>query len=216
MTLCLTIENHTNLPDGGPTSVTVSGRRGIDIGRDSSLDWTLPDPNRVISGKHCEIRYEDGGFVLHDVSLNGTFLNDAPGRMQAPHRLRNGDRLGIGDYIIAVKLDLADEAVGNLPGRGAATGTPAHAEPWSAPEPPPPIDPRDLRPVQVRSHAPDFLDWSMDVFDPLGGEAITPAAKPPGPAGDDMSWLPPPPRAPVPEPPPPVPEPRRPDRKSVV
>jgi len=211
MTLSLTIENYATLPDGGPTSVTVSGRRGIDIGRDSSLDWTLPDPNRAISGKHCEIRYEDGGFVLHDVSLNGTFLNDAPSRMQGPHRLRNGDRLVIGDYIIAVKLDLADEEAVNVPDIGAAAGTSTHPERWSEPEAPPPIDPRDLRPVQDRSHAPpDFLDWSMDVFDPLGDEAITRDAKSPGRTYDDMNWLPPPPPAPAPEPPPPVPDPRRP------
>jgi len=215
MTLSLTIENHTNLPDGGPTSVTVSGRRGIDIGRDSSLDWTLPDPNRVISGKHCEIRYEDGGFVLHDVSLNGTFLNDAPSRMQGPHRLRNGDRLVIGDYIIAVKIDLADKEAANVFDTGAAAGTPAHLEAshperWSAPEPPPPIHPRELRPVPDRSHAPDFLDWSMDVFDPLGDEAITRDAKTPGPPGDDMSWIAPPRPAPVAEPPSPIPDPRRP------
>jgi type VI secretion system protein ImpI len=207
MTLSLTIENYKNLPDGGPTSVTVSGRRGIDIGRDSSLDWTLPDPTRVISGKHCEIRYEDGGFVLHDVSLNGTFLNDAPSRMQGPHRLRNGDHLVIGDYIIAVKLDRTEEE--SPFDIGAAAGTSAPPKRWSAPEPPPPIDPRELRPVHARSPAPDFLDWSMDVFDPLGGEAITPVAKTPGPTGDDMRW-PPPPRPLVPEPPPPIPDPSRP------
>jgi type VI secretion system protein ImpI len=215
MTLSLTIENYKNLPDGGPTSVTVSGRRGIDIGRDSSLDWTLPDPHRAISSKHCEIRYEDGGFVLHDVSLNGTFLNGAPSRMQGPHRLRNGDRLVIGEYIIAVKLDLADEEVASLPDIGAATGNSAHPERWSAPEPPPPIDPRELRPVPSRSHAPDFLDWGMDVFDPLGDEATGRGAKSPGNTGPahtdhDMNWLPPPPPALVPEAPPPIPDPRRP------
>jgi type VI secretion system protein ImpI len=208
MTLSLTIENYKNLPDGGPTSVTVSGRRGIDIGRDSSLDWTLPDPSRIISGKHCEIRYEDGGFVLHDVSLNGTFLNDAPSRMQGPHRLRNGDRLVIGDYIIAVKLDLADEE--SPFDIGAAARPSAHPERWSAPEPPPPIDPRDLRAVHSRSPAPDFLDWSMDVFDPVGDDAITRDVKTPWPTNDDMSWLPPPARAPVPESLPPIPNPRRP------
>lgn len=210
MTLSLTIENHTNLPDGGPTSVTVSGRRGIDIGRDPSLDWTLPDPTRAVSGKHCEIRFEDGGFVLHDVSLNGTFLNDAPSRMQGPHRLRNGDRLVIGEYIIAVKLDLADEPAAKLPAIGAAARASAHRESWSAPEPPPPIDPRELRPVPDRTHPPDFLDWSMDVFDPIGDETINRDAKSPAPTGEDMSWIAPPPPAPVPEPPPPVPDPRRP------
>jgi predicted component of type VI protein secretion system len=44
MGLKLTIENQTSLPDGGPLSVSIEGKRGIDIGRDQYLDWTLPDP----------------------------------------------------------------------------------------------------------------------------------------------------------------------------
>ena len=79
MGLTLTIENETSLPDGGPLSVSVAGKRGLDIGRDTHLDWTLPDPTRVISGKHCEVRYRDGGYWLYDVSTNGTFLNGSDG-----------------------------------------------------------------------------------------------------------------------------------------
>ncbi|MBL8587049.1 MAG: FHA domain-containing protein, partial [Methylobacteriaceae bacterium] len=105
MPLTLTIENMDTLPDGGPMSVTVRGQRGIDIGREAHLDWTLPDPSRFISGKHCEVRWREGGFWLHDVSTNGTYLNGSDRRMAEPHRLRNGDRLTIGHYIIAVAVD---------------------------------------------------------------------------------------------------------------
>src|SRR4249919_1355969 len=105
MGLVLKIENETSLADGGPLSVSVQGMRGIDIGRDRHLDWTLPDPSRAISGKHCEIRYHDGGYVLHDVSTNGTFLDGKEGRLKGPHRLRDGDRLIIGHYIIGVTVD---------------------------------------------------------------------------------------------------------------
>ncbi len=45
MTLTLHIENETSLADGGPLSVSIKGKRGLDIGRDPYLDWTLPDPN---------------------------------------------------------------------------------------------------------------------------------------------------------------------------
>ena len=110
MVLKLRLENETSLPDGGPLSVSIEGKRGIDIGRDAHLDWTLPDPTRYISSKHCEIRYKDGGYWLHDVSTNGTFLNGADHRMHAPHRLRNGDRFSVGHYIVAVALDGAEEA----------------------------------------------------------------------------------------------------------
>ncbi|WP_163364154.1 type VI secretion system-associated FHA domain protein, partial [Klebsiella aerogenes] len=79
---------------------TLTGKRGIDIGRDKHLDWVLPDPSRYISGKHCEIRFRDGGYWLHDVSSNGTFVNGSASRPVEPRRLRNGDRLEIGRYII--------------------------------------------------------------------------------------------------------------------
>ena len=104
MTLRLSIENVDRLPDGGPIRIEVKGR-GLDVGRDSHLDWTLPDPGRSISGKHCEIRYRDGGYWLHDVSTNGTFVNGAEYRLDAPHLLRNGDRLNIGPYIVAVAVE---------------------------------------------------------------------------------------------------------------
>jgi len=70
MTLRLSIENLDRLPDGGPIRIEVKGR-GLDLGRDSHLDWSLPDPSRSVSGKHCEIRYRDGGYWVHDVSTNG-------------------------------------------------------------------------------------------------------------------------------------------------
>src|ERR1700722_4015466 len=104
MTLRLSIENVDRLPDGGPIRIEVKGR-GLDLGRDSHLDWTLPDPGRSVSGKHCEIRYRDGGYWLYDVSTNGTFVNGAEYRLDAPHQLRNGGRLTHGPYIIAVAVE---------------------------------------------------------------------------------------------------------------
>src|SRR5215467_11478995 len=133
MALTLRIENETRLPDGGPVSITVSGRRSIDIGRDSHLDWTLPDPMRHISSKHCEVRYREGGYWLHDVSTNGTFLNGSDHRMQQPHRLRSGDRFTVGHYIIGAMVDGEDaslpEAAAAAPPRPAAA--PNYQELWS-------------------------------------------------------------------------------------
>ena len=123
MVLRFNIENEPNLPDGGPVSFTVTGRRSVDIGRDRHLDWTLPDPSRMISGKHCEVHYRDGGYWLHDVSTNGTFLNGADQRMRGAHRLRNGDRLVIGHYVIGVSLDL-DEPAEGTPSHGAQQQAP--------------------------------------------------------------------------------------------
>src|SRR5436190_10551828 len=130
MPLNLKIENETSLPDGGPLAISVTGRRNIDIGRDSHLDWTLPDPTRFISSKHAEIRYKDGGYWLHDVSTNGTFLNGGDHRMQAPHRLRSGDRFAIGRYIIAVALDGEPGEVLAAPGAAAVQAASGYQELW--------------------------------------------------------------------------------------
>jgi type VI secretion system protein ImpI len=103
MTLRLSIENVERLPDGRPLQIEVNGR-GLDLGRDAHLDWTLPDGSRIVSGKHCEIRFKEGGYWLCDVSTNGTFLNGSLHRLDAPYLLQNGDRLNIGPYIIAVSV----------------------------------------------------------------------------------------------------------------
>jgi type VI secretion system protein ImpI len=214
MGLTLTIENETNLPDGGPLSFTVAGKRGLDIGRDTHLDWTLPDPSRVISGKHCEVRYRDGGYWLYDVSTNGTFLNGSDRRLQAPHRLRNGDRLSIGPYLIAVVVH-GEEAAHPAP----VIEQVSYNELWrEADDAAPPLDRALLQTPRERA-APvkaDFLDWAADVPETFDRESPRPAP-PSAPAsqaddrGDEFSWargskaLPP-----EPEPAPPVPSPRRP------
>ncbi|GAB4512890.1 MAG: hypothetical protein Tsb0019_09920 [Roseibium sp.] len=131
MRITLQIENVDRLETGGQLSYSCSAR-GFDIGRHEHLDWSLPDPQRVISGKHCEVRYEDGRFVLYDVSTNGTFLNGSQTRMDKAHVLRSGDRLMIGDYIIVVSL----EAAGQEPvGFGAAPAVQSASGGWNAPQP---------------------------------------------------------------------------------
>jgi type VI secretion system protein ImpI len=206
-TLTLTIENEASLPDGGPLSVSVQGKRGIDIGRDQYLDWTLPDPTRTISSKHCEVRWRDGAYWLHDISTNGTFLYGGDGRLKEPHRLRNGDRFAIGHYIIVAAVE--DDGGSALESPRSATAAPNYDEIWNpVGDAAPPIDPkllkaaRDLQPVK-----PDFLQWAVDV--PSTYNNPTPS-RPPA-STDDMTWArgaskPPPPEPEVA----PMPTPRRP------
>jgi type VI secretion system protein ImpI len=192
MALNLKIENETNLADGGPLGISVTGRRSIDIGRDTHLDWTLPDPTRFISSKHAEIRYKEGGYWLHDVSTNGIFLNGSDHRMQAPHRLRNGDRFVIGHYIIGVALDgdTADAGPPGLPGPPGPSGpqpASAYQEMWNnQPDIAPPIDRNALKAPRERNAPvnPDFLDWAADVpnADPFGASASPPMPPPTPPA----------------------------------
>jgi type VI secretion system protein ImpI len=226
MALNLQLVNETTLPDGGPASFRISGKRGIDIGRDTHLDWTLPDPTRYISSRHCEIRYKDGGYWLHDVSTNGTLLNGADHRMQAPHRLRTGDRFTIGHYIVAVTVEGEEGAAAASPLAAPAPVPPSgYDELWvSQGVAPPPIDPKLLKAARQNNpvHS-DFLDWAADIPAPFQPPAppqpappsarASPAPASVSPAGSDMDWAAgPPSRVPPPPPPPlPRPAPRRPE-----
>lgn len=181
MTLTLTIENYSALPDGGPLSISLSGRRGIDIGRDQYLDWTLPDPDRVISGKHAEIRHRDGGYWLHDVSRNGIFLNRNAQRLQEAYRIKDGDCIQIGHYIILARID------GDALPPQAPTPEPSFKgrDCWDVPSEAPSIPSRHLRHREsARPANPDFLDWLVDLPD---------ARAPGGPAypkaGGEVEWL---------------------------
>lgn len=216
MGLTLKIENQPSLPDGGPLSVSIQGKRGVDIGRDQYLDWTLPDPSRFISGKHCEVRWHDGGYWLHDVSTNGTFLDGADSRLREPHRLRNGDRFAIGHYIIVAAID--DEGSGGGRDAQPSNPPPSYEDLWNpVGEAAPPIDPKQLKaPRDLQPVRPDFLDWAVDVPNthapspPPSGSPRTgrgsapwdaPSDVPPVSPTDDMSWA----RG-TPKPPPPAPE----------
>lgn len=172
-TLRLELDNVTNLPDGGPTSLVVEGRRSVDIGRDTYLDWTLPDPSRYVSGRHCEIHYRDGGYFITDISTNGTYLNGSDTRLTEPTRLRSGDQMMIGDYIINVSIDETEKPPEHQiietpidPPPGPPTGQGDSL--WDVPEgTAAPIDPRPSDPrVDPRPVHPDMLEWVVDMPKP--------------------------------------------------
>jgi type VI secretion system protein len=87
------------------------GVHGGSIGRASDNDWILPDPDRYVSGHHARIEYRSGQYLLMDTSSNGTYLNDSstPLADGGPHILKDGDRLRLGDYELAVDLDTVTE-----------------------------------------------------------------------------------------------------------
>ena len=197
MPINLQLVNETTLPDGGPVSYQLNGKRGIDIGRAAHLDWTLPDPTRYISSKHCEIRYQDDGYWLYDVSTNGTFLNGAEQRMRSPHKLRDGDRFMLGHYVVAVTIDDADRASGEHSAGSASPPpqVPNDQELWAdLGDIAPAIDTKQLRPGRENLPVnPDFLDWAADVPTPLN-QSPPPAASAlaapsvSSPATSDIDW----------------------------
>lgn len=164
MKLTLRIENFDFLPDGGPLEFSATDR-GCEVGRDSAMDWTLPDPSRHISSRHFEVVYRAGQFFLNDISTNGTFVYGQSMRVSSALQLSNNDRLQVGQYIIRVII--ANPAVAHAnSGQAAAFAPPPPApaaDPWSltpTPAPMPTAMPSPNRPSQpmVGQYADSFID----------------------------------------------------------
>ncbi len=83
----------------------------LTIGRADVNDLVLPDPDKMISGRHCAIEDQDGNVVVIDLSTNGTFLNY--GKMplgRTPTPLNDGDILSIGSFELMVEIPPAQAA----------------------------------------------------------------------------------------------------------
>ncbi|HWQ32004.1 MAG TPA: SpoIIE family protein phosphatase [Blastocatellia bacterium] len=87
-------------------SVAEINRQRLTIGRSARNDLCLEDP--FASRLHAEVRQRDDGIWVSDLgSANGTYLNGQ--RLTSPARLRNGDRIRIGETEIEFS-DRADTA----------------------------------------------------------------------------------------------------------
>ncbi len=82
------------------------GRHGGTLGRSPQADWSLPDPERVISGVHARVLWVDGQYAIEDPSTNGLFINRSNQPLGRGNRqpLSEGDLLRLGDYEVAVAL----------------------------------------------------------------------------------------------------------------
>ncbi len=142
-TLSLVIQNVEALSNGVPITLDLD-QRGATIGRSATVDWCLPDPRSHISSQHCTIVFEGGSYRLLDVSTNGTFLNGSTERPRDAVVLRDGDRIAIGHYEIAVSVRGGAAPPGAVPAAAAPAWsgwgdtTPVAAAPpsdWGAPPP---------------------------------------------------------------------------------
>ncbi len=95
------------------------------IGRGQGNEWVIADAERHLSKKHCQLVYGDGEWQLHDLSTNGTFLNQAsePIGRGAAQKLRNGDRIRFGLYELEVTIE---EEV--APDRDQSLARPGHRD----------------------------------------------------------------------------------------
>lgn len=131
MALRLTVVSEQRGSLGRNASI-VLGVGGGSIGRAHDNDWVLPDTQCYVSAHHARVQYRSGSYYLLDTSTNGTYVNgsSAPISPRNIYPLRDGDHLRLGEYEIAVRIDVeageAPEAssifaVGNM-GAGTAGG----------------------------------------------------------------------------------------------
>lgn len=171
---------------------TRQARGDFSIGRGPGNDWVLPDPDRVLSKRHCVLEFRAGGWQLRDLSTNGTYLNQAGapvGRDRAVP-VSDGDRLRFGAWEIELRLAQAARPAaessllqGSLP-MAPETAPPAGAEPWRGADPfaAPPgaaLDPLfDPMAPPPPPHRP-FGETGPAPLDPFGeGEAPMPDHRP--------------------------------------
>ncbi len=135
----------------------------LTIGRGPENDLVLPDPDRVMSKRHCAIEDHNGNVVVVDMSTNGTFLNYGKLALgPTPTPLNDGDILVVGPYELLVNITSADNSQ-----QIAAPVDDAPISPGVAEQAPNPIDL-----LEAPGDGGDFLD------DLLGGRD-----QPVGPGG---------------------------------
>ncbi|HZK90670.1 MAG TPA: type VI secretion system-associated FHA domain protein TagH [Stellaceae bacterium] len=107
-------------PDSVPPQSRTVEAGEFSIGRGPENDWTLPDPERYLSKRHCVLAFHSEGWKITDHSTNGTYVNRDRAPIGRGHvrNLSDGDRLHMGTYEIEIRM--LDQA---LPKR--ESGTPA-------------------------------------------------------------------------------------------
>lgn len=185
MPVVLKFQSTGSIPgDGDPIAM-----RGpsLTIGRGDDNDLVLPDPDRVLSKRHCAIEDHNGNVVVLDISTNGTFLNYGKLPLGAtPTPLNNGDILSVGPYEILVEItsadrrdQIADPLVDGPVSHGSADAAPTAAELLDAPG-----DGGDFLDDLLSGREGPVGPGSVDRTDP-GDDGLLP------PLGEDDDILPP-------------------------
>src|SRR5688572_18750483 len=98
--------------DEGKTTVVPLIRDEITIGRKEGNTIRLTERN--VSRRHAKLLRSNGSVYIEDLtSFNGTKVNGDKIAGRAP--INEGDRIQIGDYQLALKLDKVQHAGGGQP-----------------------------------------------------------------------------------------------------
>ncbi|HTI67502.1 MAG TPA: type VI secretion system-associated FHA domain protein [Caulobacteraceae bacterium] len=76
----------------------------IVVGRDRGADWTIADPTRTLSRRHCLFGLKGGVVTVRDDSTNGVFLDDGERlSSKAPTPVAMGQVVVLGAFLIRVE-----------------------------------------------------------------------------------------------------------------
>lgn len=157
MTLTLQITNRDRLENGSPTELVLHNRGAI-IGRSATCEWPLPDDGRLLSRNHCKIVYDNGAYMLEDLSVNGTFIGQEEEPIAEPYRLKPGDTFMVGTFHIQARMTGA--ALSSHQERDSAQAAAATQDNW---------DSWDDTPASPKTSATENLDqedetWGVEVI----------------------------------------------------
>src|SRR5690348_7529805 len=99
----------------GPARRKVFGPEGGRIGRSPDCEWVLANP--YISRHHATVRWIGGTYYIESTGENGVAVNSPQALLPQRERraLRNGDRIFLDEYEIAVGIATADMPVAGGP-----------------------------------------------------------------------------------------------------
>ncbi|VAW91006.1 Uncharacterized protein ImpI/VasC [hydrothermal vent metagenome] len=88
------------------------GEQGGTIGRGAENYWILSDPDCYLSSCHSQISFENGVYLLTDISTNGTFLNGSREPMGKGNKvqLQDGDEIELSDYKFKINLWASEQS----------------------------------------------------------------------------------------------------------
>lgn len=151
----------------GQARPVVMNGTNLTIGRGPENDLVLPDPDRMISKRHCVIEDHNGNVVVVDLSTNGTFLNYGKVPLgSVPTPLNDGDILSLGGYELLVSFGQAPrDPMAHIPDP-LSDGPVSHGQAARAP------DPLALLEDTHGSGKGDFLDDLLGSSQPTGPKGL--------------------------------------------
>ncbi|MBC3949940.1 type VI secretion system-associated FHA domain protein TagH [Pseudomonas folii] len=179
MSLRLTITSYHKITPGQCPEKSMD-KGVIAIGRSTDNDWVLPDPERLVSARHCVIQYKDGRYYLTDNSTNGVELVNAGIRLRRGNSepLQDGEVIRIGEYEIQARIDfnlqMIETGLGNV---DASNSFEALMGRQQTPSPFPASASLDTPNPSGFPGASSF-DTLPDLFDFLAPSAVPPVTQP--------------------------------------